>query len=246
MKVTAVATLVAWMAVAPAAAQAPNGFSTVEAVAEAHPGALLASCGGWEFMDRVVDALRAQDPRWGYNAKRGNMNDPSHDAIAYYVGSGGDGEGSSQVAIFDIIGNHCPVSGRPAPAWIDQTAATAAANAIGRLIACRPGRSNCGVYASGGLPVTPPPPTSDVGAKLNELLAHVQALTATVAALRDLTAGQSATIDTLANRRLTEEWAAQVWNATDPAQPAPVCAVAPWALEGRVFGARVVLRPVQP
>ena len=31
---------------------------------------------GWEFMDRVIDALRLEDTRWGYNWKRGDVGDP--------------------------------------------------------------------------------------------------------------------------------------------------------------------------
>ena len=38
-------------------------------------------------MDRTIDALRAKDGRYGYNSKRGNMNDPSQDVASYYYGS---------------------------------------------------------------------------------------------------------------------------------------------------------------
>ena len=53
------------------------------------PTALAHSCqehygaAGWEFMDRVIDALRLEDTRWGYNWKRGNVGDPSLDVIVY-------------------------------------------------------------------------------------------------------------------------------------------------------------------
>ena len=63
-------------------------------MARANPGALANSCqshgGSWQFMDQVVDTLRTYDTRWGYNGKRGNVNDPSHDAIAYNYGGGAD------------------------------------------------------------------------------------------------------------------------------------------------------------
>jgi hypothetical protein len=78
-------------------------------------------------------------------------------------------------------------------------------------------------------PVTPPvtpPPSSDLGAKLNELIGHVAALTATVAALRETVAGQATQLDILVNQRLTEDWAARVWAATDPERPP--AALPPW------------------
>ena len=42
--------------------------------------------GSWLFMDLVVDALQTIDLRWGYNAKRGNMNDPSLDVAQLSLG----------------------------------------------------------------------------------------------------------------------------------------------------------------
>jgi hypothetical protein len=102
-------------------------------VARANPGAIANSCqshgGSWQFMDQVVDTLRTYDTRWGYNGKRGNVNDPSHDAIAYNYGGGAD-QGSTEVYIVDIVGGHCGPS--PGPAWIDVTEATRIGNSIGR------------------------------------------------------------------------------------------------------------------
>ena len=126
------------LALVPAAAagrRAPNMIHVVRQVAAAHPAALRNSCqehgGSWEFMDRVVSALRDADPRWGYNLKRGKRGDLSHDAIAWYRGRNlRDAPGSTDVAIVDIIANHC--GSNPAPTWIDQTAATAAAGSVGR------------------------------------------------------------------------------------------------------------------
>ena len=111
----------------------PNMFHVVQQVAANHPGALQNSCqshgGSWEFMDRVVEALRAIDGRWAYNCKRGNCGDVSHDVVDYYRGSGNP-NGSTDVAIIDIIAGHC--GGNPQPAWIDQTQATQQAGTIGR------------------------------------------------------------------------------------------------------------------
>ena len=105
----------------------------VQQVAAAHPQALQNSCqshgGTWEFMDRVVEALRAIDGRWGYNCKRGNCNDVSHDVVDYYRGQGSP-HGSSDVAIIDMIGGHC--GSNPQPAWYDLTQATQQNGTIGR------------------------------------------------------------------------------------------------------------------
>ena len=109
--------------------------SVVQSVASANPGALRNSCqdqgGSWQFMDLVVDTLRTYDTRWGYNGKRGNASDPSHDVVAYNYGSGSD-QGTTNVYIIDIIGGHC--GSTPTAAWIDVTAVTANAGSIGRWI----------------------------------------------------------------------------------------------------------------
>ncbi|HEX8028233.1 MAG TPA: hypothetical protein VF491_07230 [Vicinamibacterales bacterium] len=109
------------------------GASVVAAVARANPGALQNSCqdsgGSWQFMDQVVDTLRTYDTRWGYNGKRGNVNDPSKDVITYHYGGGPD-EGSTQVYIIDIIGGHC--GSNPSPIWNDVTEVTINSGTIGR------------------------------------------------------------------------------------------------------------------
>ena len=84
--------------------------------------------GTWEFMDYLVDKLREEDNRWGYNGKRGNANDPSQDIVDYHWGAG-PSDGSTQVYIIDIMLSHC---GSPAPAWIDQTGVTAQQGTVGR------------------------------------------------------------------------------------------------------------------
>ena len=119
----------------PAGGSLPNMSHIVQAVARANPGALQNSCqshgGSWQFMDSVVDTLRTYDTRWGYNGKRGNANDPSHDAIAYNWGSGAD-QGSTQVYIIDIVAGHCGSS--PGPSWNDVTDITFSSGTIGRWI----------------------------------------------------------------------------------------------------------------
>ncbi|MEZ5288834.1 MAG: hypothetical protein R2712_29350 [Vicinamibacterales bacterium] len=93
---------------------------------------------GWIWIDKLIDRLRTKDLRWGYNGKRGNPNDPSLDVIDYHYGAG-DSQFSTQVYIIDVLFSHCGNS--PSPAWIDQTAATAAGRSIGRFIYPRPGRT---------------------------------------------------------------------------------------------------------
>jgi hypothetical protein len=111
------------------------GASVVQAVARANPGALQNSCqdhgGSWQFMDQVVDTLRTYDTRWGYNGKRGNANDPSHDVVTYHYGPGPD-QGSTEVYIVDVIGGHCGAT--PGPTWIDVTGVTLQSGTIGRWI----------------------------------------------------------------------------------------------------------------
>ncbi len=119
----------------------PNMYHVVIDVANNFPGAWRNSCqehgGSWEAMDRIVDGMRAVDLRWGYNGKRGNVNDPSLDVVDYHWGAG-PSQGSTQVYIIDIMFQHC--GSNPAPAWIDQTGVTAEQGAIGRWTFPRPGR----------------------------------------------------------------------------------------------------------
>lgn len=118
-----------------------NRSGTVQAVANANPAALRNSCqpegGSWLFMDLTVDALQAIDLRWGYNAKRGNTNDPSLDVVSYHWGAGPD-EGSTQVYIIDLVAGHC--GSNPSIFWGDVTDVTFNSGTIGRYLYRRPGR----------------------------------------------------------------------------------------------------------
>jgi hypothetical protein len=121
----------------------PNDSAIVRAVAAAFPVALFNSCqdhgGTWEFMDRAVDALRAKDGRYGYNAKRGNMFDPSLDVVSYYYRADPNAfQGSDADYIFDIIGGHCGPT--PVVVWVDVTDITYQAGSLGRTMYPRPGR----------------------------------------------------------------------------------------------------------
>ena len=119
----------------------PNHAFIVVQVASANPGDLRNSCqssgGTWTFMDKTIDAMAAVDLRWGYNGKRGNSNDPSHDIADYHYGAG-PSEGSTQVYIMDLINGHC--GSNPTPTWINQTELTINSGTVGRFITRRPGR----------------------------------------------------------------------------------------------------------
>lgn len=98
----------------------PDMFRVVEQVAAARSAALRNSCqdhgGTWEFMDTLVRTLRTYDTRWGYNCKRGNCSDISHDVVDYHWGRG-NSEGSNEVYTIDVIAGHC--GSNPGPAWMN-------------------------------------------------------------------------------------------------------------------------------
>lgn len=65
------------------------------------------------YLDLVVDNLRREDRRWGFNCKRGDCNNPSHDVVAYYFGQGEPYEGAPQVMLVDMIMSTCAPDARP-------------------------------------------------------------------------------------------------------------------------------------
>jgi hypothetical protein len=111
----------------------PNMAHVVRQVAAERPDLLRAACAGnrahWGFLDLLVDRLREHDDRWGFNWKRGVVGDASRDCVDYHWGDGAR-EGSTEVYIIDVI-RSCS-SQQAAPAWGDQTEATARAGTIGR------------------------------------------------------------------------------------------------------------------
>jgi hypothetical protein len=122
----------------------PNDSDIPRALASQYGAALRHSCqpegGSWEFMDRTVDALRARNGRYGYNAKRGNMNDPSLDVVSFYRGADANNfQGSTDVYIFDLIGGHC--GSNPSIIWNDVTDITYSSGTVGRTMYPRPGRN---------------------------------------------------------------------------------------------------------
>ena len=103
-------------------ASAPNLLHVVQHVATAHATDFAASClangGTWTFLDRLVEAFRAEDDRFGYNCTRGNCADVSEDAVSYYLGPAPP-RSSTDVQIIDVIRNHC--SATPQASWLDVT-----------------------------------------------------------------------------------------------------------------------------
>lgn len=105
----------------------PDVRAFVEQTAAMRPDLLGQSCpGGVKYrnnpwLDYIVDALRQQDTRWGYNAKptrtaADNGGLPviaAGDEIAYHYGAGPD-EGSRDVYLIDILASHC---GTPSVTW---------------------------------------------------------------------------------------------------------------------------------
>lgn len=162
----------------PAAAQlqAPNRLAVVERVDAACPGLILRD---HEFTDAVATLLWQEDARWGRNGKRGNPNDPSHDAIAWRNPSSPFG-----VSVVDIIG----AAGSPSasPAWIDQTQATIDARTTGVWV--RPSGVLPACLTGGSTPApgggsTPPPPTSTPAVDLRPVLDALVRVEARLAAL---------------------------------------------------------------
>jgi len=125
---------------------APNMFGVVQEVNDSCPGLIL---NDHSFTDAVATKLWLKDPAWGRNGKRGNPNDPSHDAIAYKTPTSPFG-----VAVIDIIAS----AGSPAakPAWIDVTDATIKANTIGVWV--RPSAILPDCLSEVSPPPPPPPP----------------------------------------------------------------------------------------
>jgi hypothetical protein len=168
------------------AQSAPNRFDVVERVASACPGLILQD---HAFTDAVASLLTAEDARWGRNGKRGNPNDPSHDAIAFRNQSSPFG-----VSIVDIIG--AAGSSSASPAWIDQTQATIDARTTGvwvapsgRLPACLSGGSEPPLVVTPPLVVSPPALVVDLGPvleKLSAIEARIAALEARPAPVTEL------------------------------------------------------------
>jgi len=94
----------------------PDHFYVVAMVAAQHPEALARSCpeqgGSWEFLDRALEALHAEDSRWGYTRKPAAPGGVSTDVVVYNYGAGPD-EGTTNVYEVDILSGQCGSDARP-------------------------------------------------------------------------------------------------------------------------------------
>jgi hypothetical protein len=168
------AALLALLLAAPVHAQlqAPNRRDVVERVDQRCPGLIRQD---HAFTDAVATVLNQEDARWGRNGKRGNANDPSHDAVAFRNPASPFG-----VSVVDIIG----AAGSPSasPAWIDQTQATIDARTTGVWVAPSGRLPDCLTGAvpapgPGPGPVDPPPTGVDLGSVHEQLAAIRNELT---------------------------------------------------------------------
>lgn len=103
----------------------PDHFYVVALVAAQHPEALANACpergGSWEFLDRVVAALRQEDSRWGYGGSSSAPGGASPDVVVYHFGAGPD-EGSADVYAVEILVDRCGAD--PRPSWNAAAAST--------------------------------------------------------------------------------------------------------------------------
>lgn len=95
----------------------PDHFYVVAMVAAQHPEALANACpeqgGSFEFLDRALEALHAEDSRWGYDRKPAMPGGVSTDVVVYHYGAGQD-EGTANVYEVDILSDQCSSDARPA------------------------------------------------------------------------------------------------------------------------------------
>ncbi len=149
--------------------QAPRRLDVVERVHAACPGFIRQD---HAFTDAVATLLNAEDARWGRNGKRGNPNDPSHDALAFRNPASPFG-----VSVVDIIG--AAGSSSASPAWIDQTQATIDARTTGVWVRPSGVLPACLSGGSSQPPPDKPPPVDTI----TETLAEVRATQAVQSAM---------------------------------------------------------------
>lgn len=129
---------------------APNGRLVVERLAREFPQEFK-DCHrpelgprAWDFIRRVAWVLHTTvDVRFGLNGKRGNVNDPSMDAVSFRNPASPAGG----VEVYDVVAG--AGSSGASPTWLDVTRATVEAGTIGAFIQPEPVE---------GSPVTPPNP----------------------------------------------------------------------------------------
>jgi len=92
----------------------PSGAqATAQAYAASHGSQLAASCqatqgtAAWAYLDGLVGALRATDPRWGYVCVSGTCANPSGDVIAFLGSGASPVPGARGTWGVDVIVSHC-------------------------------------------------------------------------------------------------------------------------------------------
>lgn len=114
----------------------PNMEAAVIGMGAEFAADLRNSCGNFVWLDKVIDRLRQNDDRWGYNCKRGDCANPAQDEIVYHWGRG-TREGSKQVYTIDAITSHCGAV--PSAGWRDFTNTESAGfTSRGRFTAIKP------------------------------------------------------------------------------------------------------------
>lgn len=245
-RTTIAALLALLLSATPALAQIPNEVGTLQDIAARYPAEFACAHTGrgctWDWIKIAACELHRKDARWGLNGKRGNPNDLSQDVLAWRgAGTAVDVVNGGAMEIIDVIASAGAPNasiywgvgpGGPGDrgAWVNPAPFCGATPGTGT-------GGGTGGQTGGGT-------SSAVTDKLNELIQHVAALTATVEGLRVVSAAQAAQINLLTNERLTEDWAARVWAATDPDKPGPVVTLPPWPTyrASTPFGG-VTLRP---
>lgn len=102
----------------------PNAYAIVQSVKAFVPLTDPTACAdeypatGWQWMDRVMVALRETDTRWGYNWRRRIVGSMSTDVINYHYSAGPD-EGSFEVYTVKILRCQAPLP--PIDMWLDIT-----------------------------------------------------------------------------------------------------------------------------
>ncbi len=117
----------AWAYTAPKLGGLPDERQIVADVAKEHPDWLANKYdpydnpnGTWEFLDEVVKRLHTKNPRWGYNGKRGDPKNPSHDVVTYYYGTGTSPTPNTE-HMFEVYVVDIATYGQSTTHWSDET-----------------------------------------------------------------------------------------------------------------------------
>lgn len=196
----------------------------------------------WDYVILATQALKKFDPAFGMNGKRGDVNNPSSDALVYRTPSG--------IRIIDFLigaGEHGNDTGRLA--WTDVTAeSTVGGRVMGAYI---DPDSKSPVVACGAEPPPPPPPTDGLQAVLDaiaRLEAKVSELAGKVSELSGDLLDREFVITSIEGFKTQlaalEKWADTIHSQVLVGNDLQRQQLAnPPEYKGRVFGFGVTLRP---